>query len=258
MADRHHLISSSHELILRWAVAFVWLATGLLVFHPMYRAVGVAELARLGLPGWLMYATCGAEVVLGMAIVTRPPTLHMTAIQVAVVCVFSLILAVTQPMLLVNPFGMLTKNIPFCAVVVATLLVHREGWTVRARGVLRGGVAAIWITEGLLPKILFQQEVELEVVAASGLVPIDPGVFLAALGVVQVASGIAVLVLRGGALRFVLQAQLAALVLLPALVSYQMPSLLVHPFGPMTKNVPIAAGTWVLIWFTRAPGGGAR
>src|SRR5262249_55493786 len=46
---------------LSWGVAFVWLATGLLVLHPRYREIGHDYLSRLGLPDWLMYATCAGE-----------------------------------------------------------------------------------------------------------------------------------------------------------------------------------------------------
>ena len=48
------------------SVAFVWLATGLLVLHPYYREQGQEALGRLGLPDWFMYATCAAEVLLGL------------------------------------------------------------------------------------------------------------------------------------------------------------------------------------------------
>jgi hypothetical protein len=104
-------------------------------------------------------------------------------------------------------------------------------------------MALIWITEGLFPKLLFQQPMELAVVANSGLVPISAPAFLSFLGFAQLASGVLALVLRGRLLRWLLIAQVAALVVLPALVSWQDPMLWFHPFGPMTKNLPILFGT---------------
>ncbi|MEW5743473.1 MAG: DoxX-like family protein [Myxococcota bacterium] len=40
-----------------------------------------------------------------------------------------------------------------------------------------------------------------------------------------------------------MSAQVAALVVLPVLVGWQDPTLFVHPFGPLTKNLPVIAGT---------------
>jgi hypothetical protein len=66
------------------------------------------------------------------------------------------------------------------------------------------------------------------------------------MGACEVLSGVAALLLRGRPLRWLLGAQLAALVVLPALVGWLDPRLWVHPFGPLTKNVPILVGTAVL------------
>jgi hypothetical protein len=109
-------------------------------------------------------------------------------------------------------------------------------------------MACVWLTEGLFPKLLFQQPLELAVVAGSGLVPMDPSRFLVLLGAAQILSGVAALVLRGRPLRWLLGAQVAALVVLPLLVSWQAPSLWFHPYGPLTKNLPIIAGTLVALW----------
>ncbi len=232
---------------MRRGIASLWLATGLLVVHPEYRRIGSEYLGRLGVPDHLMYAACAGEFVLGLAILRFPMGRALAFLQVGAVLFFTAILAGLEPMLLAHPFGVLSKNIPFVALVLTTWLTQREGWTPRALWVLRAGVAAIWITEGIVPKILFQGEYEREVVSRSGLVPIDPGTFLYVLGAAQALSGIAVLVLRGRWLRLLLGAQFLALVALPILVSFKEPLLWFHPFGPMTKNLPILAGTYVLV-----------
>lgn len=232
--------------MLEFSVAFVWLATGALVLHPYYRSVGHGWLSRLGVGDWAMYATCAAEVALAALLVARPFATSLTWLQVLAVATFTAVLAWLEPRLLVHPFGMLTKNLPLLSVVVAGWLLAREGWSGRATWVLRAGMAVVWLTEGLFPKILFQQSLELAVVENSGLVPFDASVFLRLMGAAQVLAGVAALLLRGRALGVLLWLQALALVVLPLLVSWQDPLLWVHPFGPMTKNVPILAGTLVL------------
>lgn len=233
---------------MRAGVAAVWLATGLLVLHPHYREVGASWLARLGLPAWPMVAACVAEVALGLRLLLRPWNAWLTYGQMAAVTFFTAVLAFADPWLLVHPFGVLSKNLPLLGLVAAIRLVETEGWTPRALWTLRAGMAVVWLTEGLLPKVFFQQGMEIAVVANSGLVPGDPAAFLMGLGFAQAASGVAALLLPARAAAVLLVGQALAVVILPALVSWQDPLLWVHPFGPMTKNVPIFAGSLVAAW----------
>lgn len=236
--------ATAKELLwLKAGSASIWLTTALGALHPYYRSVGHDWLEVLGLPDWLMWLTCAGELVLGILILALPPRGWLMVAQVGAVAAFSVILAALEPRLLVHPFGILSKNGPFIALVVATWLVAREGWTPRATWLLRGGMALVWITEGLFPKILFQEPMELAVVSNSGLVPMAARTFLMLLGAAQLCSGVLALALQGRPLRWVLLAQVAALVALPALVSWQDPMLWFHPFGPLTKNLPIVIGT---------------
>ena len=232
---------------MRWAVAFVWLATGLGVAHPYYRAVGTEYLDRIAMPSWLMVATCLGEVALAVVVARVAASSLLSALQVAAIAVFTVILALAEPMLLASPFGFLTKNIPIVALISVAWMIERDGWSRRAEWILRVGMAAIWVTEGLFPKILFQQPVELALAAQLSPIPVDPSTFLTALGAAQAASGVAALVLRGRPLAVLLWCQIAGLVLLPAIVSAKLPLLWFHPFGPMIKNVPILVGTLIVV-----------
>lgn len=236
-------MSPRDNLALRAAVAFVWLATALGYFSATYRDIGGDYLRELGLPTWLMPLTCAGELGLGLWVLLRPPARWLAVLQVGMMTVFTLILAVHQPMLLVSPFGMLTKNIPIVACVLAATLGAEEGWSVRVRWILRVGVALPWLTEGLVPKILFQQPIEIAVVGASPLSFGDPSTLLRGIGVLQIVSFGCALLLRGPWLRACLYVQAGALVVLPLLVSHELPLLWVHPFGPLTKNVPLFVGT---------------
>jgi hypothetical protein len=238
--------AESAARILRCAVAFVWLATGVLVVFPRYREIGGIYLDKLGLPHGLMYLTCAGEVVLGLRVALGRSTMWLVLLQVVMILTFSAILAYLEPMLLVSPYGYLSKNIPLIAMIFAAWLLEREGWTRRTTWLLRIGVAIPWFTEGLLPKIRFQQPEELNLVPEMGITFIEPGEFLFWLGLTQAISGLLALTLSGRWLRAVLACQLAALVALPILVTLHHPEQWLHPFGGLTKNMAILAGTWVL------------
>jgi hypothetical protein len=231
---------------LRASIAAVWIVTALTVLHPYYREVGGAYLARFGLPWWIMIATDVAELILGAWVLLRPSSSLIAGLQIAMVASFTVLLAAIEPMLLASPFGVLSKNLPFCVVIAVAFLLESEGWTPRAERLLAFGMAAVWITEGLVPKILFQQEIELAMAPAVGLRFAPPWLLVGAVGALQLASGIAVLLLRGPARRWLLHAQAIALAFLPIVVGFLSPELWVHPFGPFSKNVPILVGTLIL------------
>ena len=69
----------SDEPLLRYAIAAVWLATGLLVLAPGYRAAAAPWLAAGGLPTGVMWATCLAEVALGVRLILGPAPRWMWA-----------------------------------------------------------------------------------------------------------------------------------------------------------------------------------
>jgi hypothetical protein len=248
--EREDAVRAEVAADVRWlqgAVAFVWLVTGVSVLHPYYQEVGTAYLALLGSPSWLMVATCVGEILLGLRVLLGTPATWVTLLQGTLILGFTVILAWLDPWLLASPYGILAKNGPLLAVIGTTWLLAREGWSRRAVWLLRGGLAFIWIAEGLFSKILLQQQGARDVVAGSGLVPGDPAVFLRWLGAGEVVAGVLLLVLSGRLLGALLFCQLVALVVLPVLVGWQDERLWVHPFGPLLKNVPILAGTAVLL-----------
>jgi len=231
---------------LRGSVAFVWLISGVLVLHPYYREVFRAQLEPLALGAWVMWATCALEVSIGARVALGPSSTWLVVGQLALVAAFSAILVVDQPMVLVHPMGVITKNLPFAAALGTAWLLEREGWSPRAVRLLRVGMAVIWVTEGLLPKILFQQEMELAIARESPFVPIDASLFLTLLGAAQALSGVLALALRGKLVRALLLLQGVSLIALPLLAGWNDIHLWVHPFGFFTRTAPIAIGTFIL------------
>jgi hypothetical protein len=111
--------------LLRAAIAFVWLWTGLAVLHPEYRRLGAESLARLGLPPELMYLTCAGEVLLGLWVALRPATTAVTLLQAILIIGFTALLSLSQPELWFHPFGPLTKNVPLLALLAAAWRLER-------------------------------------------------------------------------------------------------------------------------------------
>lgn len=239
-------MSEQDTRALTGSVAFVWIATAVFVVHPDYRSVGEAHLDALGLPHALMWLTCAFELALGVVVAVARPSVPLALLQGGLVLGFTVILAVQEPLLLAHPYGVLSKNLPLLGVLATATLAAREGPSKRVRWLLRISMALPWLTEGLFPKLLFVQELELQVVRDSGLVPMDAKAFLHLLGVAQIGSAAAALLLRGRALQVLLGLQAAALLALPVLVSVHDPLLWVHPFLPLWKNAPILVGTLVL------------
>ncbi len=111
---------------MRWSVAFVWLWTGLGVLHPNYREKGEFYLAPLGLPAWVMWVTCAGEVILAVWVALRKSSAWLTALQVATILAFTVILSFSHPELWLDPEAVLTKNLPLIGLIVAIWLLEKE------------------------------------------------------------------------------------------------------------------------------------
>jgi uncharacterized membrane protein YphA (DoxX/SURF4 family) len=241
---------------LRAGLAFIWLATGLGVLHPYYREVGTEALSRLGLPSWPMVAACVLEVLLGLRVLLGRADTWLVPLQAALIVVFTVLLGVSQPALLADPFGVLTKNLPLLSMLATLWLLEREGWTPRALWILRVGMASIWFLDGLLPCLLVQSDELRRLLAGLNLPLGDPGRLLAVIGASQAVLAVLVLLLRGWPLRLLLLGQALGVLVITALVTRHNPLLWFHPFGPITKNVPIFLGTLIVLRRVSRPGGG--
>lgn len=235
------------ETRMRAAVSAVWIWTAVAVLHPFYQSVGKLYLAKLGFPSALMYVTCAFEFLLGVVVFLCKPTKQLVFFQALLVLCFSLILAASEPLLLANPFGVLSKNLQFLCILLVSYVVEKEGeFSEKTLSILRLGMACVWFTEGLFPKLLFQQQVELQMVPQLGITFVSPSVAVGCIGICQILSGCLALLLKGTPLRFVLSLQAAALLFLPLVVGFLVPYLWVHPFGPFSKNLPIFVGTLIV------------
>src|SRR5262249_38524473 len=67
------------------SAAFVWLVSALGVLHPAYRESAAPYMKKLDLPNALMYATCVAEVLIGLRVLIGPASTWVTVLQVGLI-----------------------------------------------------------------------------------------------------------------------------------------------------------------------------
>ena len=103
----------------------------------------------------------------------------------------------------------------------------------------RAVLGLIWIYQGVIPKLVFQDSGELEILRSSGLVPGLESRVLTAVGLAEVAFGILFLTLWRSRSLFLGNA--AALVILLLGAAFSQPRLLVAPFNPLTLNLAMIA-----------------
>ena len=124
---------------------------------------------------------------------------------------------------------------------------HQARCIRQAKLALRLGLGFIWMYEGLVPKLLVPiTKLERDVVAASGLVPNGfESPFIQGLGVLEILLG--VLVAAGIWLRPLCVVQAASVASFTLIIPIAHPSALSHPFGLLSKNIPIL-GAIVALW----------
>jgi hypothetical protein len=141
---------------------------------------------------------------------------------------------------LVHPLGLCSKNLP-----IILLLLARDRLSI-----IRFAVALVWFTEGLFPKMLFQQQMELAMSSWFFQGWIEPSLSLYLIGAAQLISAPLALFSTWRWAQLVLLAQLTGLVLLPLLVLIYDPSYALFLFAPLFKNLPIFAATY---WLASKP-----
>ena len=120
----------------------------------------------------------------------------------------------------------------------------------RADDALRIALAAVWILEGLLPKILFLRPAEIEAFTrATPFLPLAPEPLILALGGFETALG--GLLLLGLAVLPILWIMLTLIVLFTATLLFHSPVLLLDPYGGLIKNLALIGATGALIALRR-------
>ena len=121
-----------------------------------------------------------------------------------------------------------------------------------AKVLARTALGVIWVYEGLVPKLLYTTQQEVDLVARSHAYWPTPGATLATLGVCEILGGLWLLSGRSEKTAAVLSFALVAL-LGPACAVLE-PSILYHPFGGLSKNLSLLACAAVVWLLSAKPG----
>lgn len=122
--------------LLRFALALIWLAGGLLPLTAFSVERSLELLVPLGLSGSaalaVLYFACGLDIVCGLLTLARPGR-GLWAGQALLVTGYSLILAWAMPAAWLHPFGPVVKNLLILAVLAMLFAAQeprRPSWTI--------------------------------------------------------------------------------------------------------------------------------
>lgn len=151
--------------------------------------------------------------------------------------------APVQP--LIDRFGFVPAG--FRQVLDATPATQAERWHAQLywlRPVLRLSIAFVWISAALVSALLYPSADSYALLARSGIEGIAAPIALYGAATLDLLIGIAVL--TGYRVRATLWLQVALILGYMLIISWALPEYWLHPFGPLTKNLPLLAAIFTL------------
>jgi uncharacterized protein YbjT (DUF2867 family) len=110
---------------------------------------------------------------------------------------------------------------------------------------LRWSIAAVWIFTALTSAILYPAEDSYRLLARTGVpASLQPLMLYGAAGF-DLALGLGTLLLARR--RWLWLMQIALILFYSAVIAWKLPEFLLHPYGPLTKNLPMLAALWLLV-----------
>jgi hypothetical protein len=110
--------------------------------------------------------------------------------------------------------------------------------------VLRWSIASVWIFTALASAVLYPVEESYRLLARTGVPPsLQPLMLYGAAGF-DLALGLGTLLLARR--RWLWLLQIVLILFYSAVIAWKLPEFLLHPYGPLTKNLPMLAAIWLL------------
>lgn len=110
--------------------------------------------------------------------------------------------------------------------------------------VLRFSIAAVWIATAAVSFGLFPVERSYDLLARTGIPAALQPLMLYGAATFDLALGLGILLLRKR--RWLWLAQIGLIGFYTAVIAIRLPEFLLHPYGPLTKNLPMLAAIWLL------------
>ncbi len=118
---------------MRWTLALMWLATGVISLWLYPRELSLEMLARVGLQGGLaevaLWSAGLLDLALGAALLVARWRPWVYLAQLALVLGYTLIITACLPEQWLHPFGPLLKNLPLLAMILTLFALDRRPWT---------------------------------------------------------------------------------------------------------------------------------
>jgi uncharacterized protein YbjT (DUF2867 family) len=110
---------------------------------------------------------------------------------------------------------------------------------------LRLSIALVWIVTGIVSLGLYPVADSYALLARVGITGMLAPLMLYGAALLDLAFGIAILVLKRRRLLWL--AQVAVIVFYSLIISWRLPEFWLHPYGPLLKNLPMLAAIWLLL-----------
>jgi uncharacterized protein YbjT (DUF2867 family) len=111
--------------------------------------------------------------------------------------------------------------------------------------ILRFSIALVWIVTGIVSLGLYPVADSYALLARVGIAGAIAPLMLYGAALMDLAFGIATLVMKRRRRLWI--AQLVAMLFYTAVISWKLPEFWLHPYGPLLKNLPMAAAIWLLL-----------
>jgi hypothetical protein len=195
-------------------------------------AMGLGRLRVLPLPRWLMPAVLPPAKLLGFAMPDRDTLRMLDRGNVA------------DP----RPMQRLLGRAPR---PVSRFITHPRATAVQARldwllPLLRLSIAVVWIVTAIVSAGVYPVADSYRFLERSGMPASLAPLLLAGACVLDLLFGLATLMLRPPWRRRLWPAQAVLIGFYTVLIALRMPEFLWHPYGPLTKNLPMLAVLWLL------------
>jgi uncharacterized protein YbjT (DUF2867 family)/uncharacterized membrane protein YphA (DoxX/SURF4 family) len=123
-----------------------------------------------------------------------------------------------------------------------------ERWQARLfflRPLLRLTIGLLWLFTGIVSAFIYPVEASYQLLAATGITGIMAPIMLYSAAFLDGLLGIATLI--GYRLRLVVGLQLFLMLSYTVIITWALPALWIHPFGPVTKNLPLIVATLIML-----------